>query len=220
MDGLLLDSEPLYRIAWQTTAAEMGCPIDDALYAKFVGRGNVEAELMLAERFGDALPIDAFRIRWRRDFDERLKREPLPRKPGAIELLDLLDARGIAKGLATSSPREIALRCLGELASRFAVIAFGDEVEHSKPEPDLFQLASHRLGVAPDECLVLEDSEAGIRAARAAGMEVIMVPDLVPPSEEIAAMATRVCRSLHDIPVILSRHAPVGAEDGRRTPSR
>jgi HAD superfamily hydrolase (TIGR01509 family) len=205
MDGLLLDSEPLYRVTWQTAAAEMGCPIDNALYAQFVGRGNDEAERLLAERFGDALAIDEFRVRWRRDFDERLEQEPLPRKPGAIELLDLLDERGIAKGLATSSPREIAQRCLGDLALRFTAIAFGDEVEHSKPAPDLFLLAAQRLGIAPSRCLVLEDSEAGVRAARAAGMDVIMVPDLIPPTEEIAAMTASVCPTLHDVFVILSR---------------
>jgi HAD superfamily hydrolase (TIGR01509 family) len=199
MDGLLLDSEPLYRVTWQTAAAELGCAIDDELYAQFVGRGNDEAERILSERFGDALPLDEFRIRWRRDWDERLARAPLARKPGAIELLDHLDARFIPKGLATSSPRSIALACLGDLATRFAALAFGDEVAHSKPDPELFLLTSQRLGIAPSQCLVLEDSEAGVRAARAAGMEVIIVPDLIEPSEEIAKMALRVCRSLHDI---------------------
>ena len=205
MDGLLLDSEPLYRVTWQTAAAALGCPIDDDFYARFVGRGNDEAEHLLLERFGAALPLDEFRAHWRRDFDERLARAPLARKPGAIELLDRLDGQGIPKALATSSPRMIALRCLGELASRFAALAFGDDVEHSKPAPDLFLLAAKRLGIEPGHCLVLEDSEAGVRAARAAGMDVIIVPDLVEPSPEIAAMATRVCRSLNDVRTILSR---------------
>lgn len=204
MDGLLLDSEPLYRVTWQTAARELGCPIDDNFYTHFVGRGNDEAERLLFERFGDAMPLDAFRVLWRRDFDERLARAPLTRKPGAIELLDRLDARAIPKALATSSPRSIAVRCLGELASRFAALAFGDEVEHSKPAPDLFLLAAHRLGIEPVHCLVLEDSEAGVRAARAAGMDVILVPDLVEPSLEIASMATRVYRSLNDVRGILS----------------
>lgn len=203
MDGLLLDSEPLYRVTWQTAAADLGCPIDDELYERFVGRGNDESERLLAERFGDALPLDEFRKRWRRDWDERLAASPLARKPGAMELLVLLENRGILKALATSSPRVLALRCLGELAARFAALAFGDEVEHSKPAPDLFLLASQRLGIAPADCLVLEDSEAGVRAARAAGMDVIMVPDLVPPSEEVASMATRVCESLHDVIAIV-----------------
>ncbi len=203
MDGLLLDSEPLYRVTWQTAAAELGCPIDDEFYTQFVGRGNDESERLLRERFSDAFPLDEFRVRWRRDWDERLARAPLPHKPGAAELLDLLDALAIPKALATSTPRAIALRCLGELAARFDAIACGDEVEHSKPAPDLFLLTAQRIGIAPEECLVLEDSEAGVRAARAAGMDVVIVPDLIEPSEEIAAMAVRVCRSLHDISVIL-----------------
>jgi HAD superfamily hydrolase (TIGR01509 family) len=204
MDGLLLDSEPLYRITWQTAAAELGFPISDEFYERFVGRGNDEAELLLRERFGDALPLDEFRRRWRRDWDERLAAAPLARKPGAIELLSYLEERGITKALATSSPRVLALRCLRDLPPRFAALAFGDEVAHSKPAPDLFLLASQRLGVSATDCLVLEDSEAGVRAARAAGMDVIMVPDLVPPSPEIASMATRVCDSLHDVAAMLS----------------
>jgi HAD superfamily hydrolase (TIGR01509 family) len=199
MDGLLLDSEPLYRVTWQTAAADLGCPIDDVLYERFVGRGNIEAEKILREHFGDNFPLAEFHTRWSRDFADRLAASPLPRKPGAMELLSLLDDRGIPTALATSSPRILALRCLGDLTSRFTALAFGDEVSHSKPAPDLFFLASQRLGIAPADCLVLEDSEAGVRAARAAGMDVIMVPDLVAPSEEIASMATRVCKTLNEV---------------------
>jgi HAD superfamily hydrolase (TIGR01509 family) len=177
----------------------LGCPIDDDFYTRFVGRGNDEAERLLIERFGDTMPLDRFRVRWKRDFDERLVQAPLPHKPGAVALLDRLDARGIPKALATSTPRAVALRCLGSLYSRFSVFAFGDEVEHSKPAPDLFLLAASRLGIAPGDCLVIEDSEAGVRAARAAAMAVIMVPDLVEPSPEIAATAIRVCRSLDEV---------------------
>jgi HAD superfamily hydrolase (TIGR01509 family) len=205
MDGLLLDSEPLYRVTWKAAGSSLGFPIDDVLYERFVGRGNVEAEQILREHFGEIFPLDEFHKRWRIDWDERLAASPLARKPGAMELLDFLDARGIPKALATSSPRDLALRCLGDLAARFAAIAFGDEVSHSKPAPDLFLLASKRLGIAPADCLVLEDSEAGVRAARAAGMDVIMVPDLVPPSEEVASMATRVCKTLHEVVVMLKR---------------
>jgi HAD superfamily hydrolase (TIGR01509 family) len=204
MDGLLLDSEPLYRATWQTASADLGFPIDDVLYERFVGRGNVEAEQILREHFGDAFPLDEFHKLWRSDWDKRLAAAPLARKAGAVELLDVLESRGIPKALATSSPRVLALRCLGDLAPRFAALAFGDEVSHSKPAPDLFLLASQRLGIAPADCVVLEDSEAGVRAARAAGMDVIMVPDLVPPSEEIASMATRVCRTLHEVVGMLS----------------
>jgi HAD superfamily hydrolase (TIGR01509 family) len=202
MDGLLLDSEPLYRVTWKAAGSSLGFPIDDVLYERFVGRGNSESEQVLAKHFGERFPLDEFHSRWSRDFDERLA--TITTKPGAMELLAALEKRGIPKALATSSPRVLALRCLGDLASHFAALAFGDEVSHAKPAPDLFLLASQRLGIAPADCLVLEDSEAGVRAARAAGMDVIMVPDLVPPSDEIASMATRVCATLHEVGVVLS----------------
>jgi HAD superfamily hydrolase (TIGR01509 family) len=199
MDGLLLDSEPLYRVTWQAAGSSLGFPIDDVLYERFVGRGNTESEQVLRDQFGERFPLDEFRKRWRRDWDERLSASPLARKEGAMELIEFLEKHGIPKALATSSPRVLALQCLTDLASHFAALAFGDEVEHSKPAPDLFLLASHRLGIAPADCLVLEDSEAGVRAACAAGMEVILIPDLVPPSPEIASMATRVCATLHEV---------------------
>lgn len=204
MDGLLLDSEPLYRYAWKKAGMELGCPIDDKLYARFVGRGSDKAEQLLSAHFGEALALDEFRARWHRYFDERLEREPIATKPGAIELLNLLDARAIPTALATSSRRSMADRCLGDLAARFAVITSGDEVEEPKPAPRLFLLTSERLGVEPEHCLVLEDSEAGVRAARAAVMEVILVPDRIEPSEETVAMATHLCRSLHEVAALLN----------------
>ena len=193
MDGLLLDSEPLYRATWKAAASSLGFPIDDVLYERFVGRGNAESEQILSDHFGEMFPLDKFHSLWSHDFDESVS--TVARKPGAMELLDALEKRGIPKALATSSPRVLALRCLGDLASRFAALAFGDEVSHAKPAPDLFLLAAHRLDV--------EDSEAGVRAAFAAGMDVIMVPDLVPPSEEIASITTSVCKTLHDVLAIL-----------------
>jgi HAD superfamily hydrolase (TIGR01509 family) len=197
MDGLLLDSEPLYRLTWKAAASSLGFPIDDVLYERFVGRGNVESEEILREHFGETFPLDEFHTRWSRDFADRLT--TIATKPGAMELLAAIENRRIPKALATSSPRSLALRCLGDLASRFDALAFGDEVSHSKPAPDLFLLASQRLGIAPADCLVLEDSEAGVRAARAAGMDVILVPDIVKPSDDTVATATRVCETLHDV---------------------
>ncbi|HEX3577913.1 MAG TPA: HAD family phosphatase [Thermoanaerobaculia bacterium] len=212
MDGLLLDSEPLYRVTWQTAAVALGFPIDDVLYERFVGRGNVEAEKILREHFGDGFPLAEFHARWSRDFADRVS--TIAPKPGAMELLAVLEKDGMRKALATSSPRVLALRCLGDLGARFDALAFGDEVSHSKPAPDLFLLAAQRLGIEPADCLVLEDSEAGVRAARAAGMNVIMVPDLVPPSEEIASMATFVCNTLQEVAAILSILS--GLRRGRR----
>jgi beta-phosphoglucomutase-like phosphatase (HAD superfamily) len=100
--------------------------------------------------------------------------------------------------LATSAGGPKARRQLegAGLMGHFSAIASGDEVEHGKPAPDLYLLAAERLGVTPDACIALEDSEAGVEAASAAGMRVIMVPDLRQPTERIRRMTTRVSASL------------------------
>ena len=106
---------------------------------------------------------------------------------GLDELLALLDSRGLPKAVATSTERRLAAAQLGGLGllERFNVIATGDEVRNGKPAPDLFLLAAHRLGMKPSQCLVLEDSEAGVVAAHRAGMQVYVVPDLKPPSRAV-----------------------------------
>lgn len=201
MDGLLLDTEPLYRMSWQAACAELGYTLDDVYYQRLVGTGMNESERLLEDRFGDAFPLDDFRVRWRRIWDEN--DSTIAPKEGAIELLDRLRAEGITVALATSTPRALALRSLGALAARFALIVCGDDVARTKPWPDLFLLVSERLGIAPADCLVLEDSANGVRAAHAAGMDVVMVPDLVSPTEEIAALAVRVCGSLLEVAEML-----------------
>jgi beta-phosphoglucomutase-like phosphatase (HAD superfamily) len=102
--------------------------------------------------------------------------------------------------VATSTGREEACDRLrvADLFHCFDAIVGGDEVVRGKPAPDLFLLAAQRLKITPAECIVLEDSEAGIRAARAAGMTPILVPDLKPPSDEVQALAYRMYPSLHE----------------------
>lgn len=203
MDGLLLDSEPLYRETWQRAARELGHPIDDELYARFVGRGNVEARAILRSAFGDAFDHAAFAERWTGYWRESVRARSLAAKRGAAELIDFLDGQGTPKAVATSSPRDFAVPSLGALAARFDAIVTGDDVAHAKPAPDLFLLAAARLEVAPSSCLVLEDSEAGFRAARAAKMEVIVVPDLVPPTTEMAEGALAICATLHEVRALI-----------------
>jgi HAD superfamily hydrolase (TIGR01509 family) len=202
MDGLLLDTEPLYRLSWQSACAELGFTLDDEYYQRLVGTGMHESERLLLDRFGESFPLQDFREAWPRKWDEHAA--SIATKPGAIELLDLLDARSITVALATSTPRALATQSLGGLASRFAVTVCGDEVAHTKPAPDLFLAAAQKLGVRPSDCLVLEDSENGVRAAVAAGVPVVMVPDLVLPTEEIANLAAGVCRSLTEVADLLN----------------
>lgn len=124
----------------------------------------------------------------------------VPLKPGCREILASLHARGIPMAIGSSGRRaqiESNLSVSG-LTSYFSAIASGDEVLHGKPAPDIFLLAAKRLGVSPADCYVFEDSPNGIRAAHAAGMKPILIPDLMPVTEEIASLTVGVYKVLTD----------------------
>jgi HAD superfamily hydrolase (TIGR01509 family) len=205
MDGLMMDTEPGYRAAWQRAAGEQGCPIDDARYLAFVGRTNPDAERMLEEIFGAAFNASAFRTRWMALWRADVEAHGIPVKPGLAALLDFADQRGIRKVVATSSAQRETALILRELVHRFDAVVTGDDVTRGKPAPDIFLAAAARVGVAPARCLVLEDSEAGVQAGAAAGMRVIMVPDLKQPSDEAKKLAARVCGSLDEVMAFMVR---------------
>jgi beta-phosphoglucomutase-like phosphatase (HAD superfamily) len=119
-------------------------------------------------------------------------------KKGAAELLDALEGSGVPKGVATSSSRAKAMHMLTKvhLADRFEVIVTRTEVPKGKPHPDLYLRAAHELGFAVDRCISMEDSYNGVRAAHAAGMRVIMVPDLLCPTGEIEELSEAVAKDL------------------------
>jgi len=123
-----------------------------------------------------------------------------PIKPGAAELLTALRGLGTRCAVASSSTRGQIAACLGSLdvLHHFEAFAGGDEVARAKPDPALYLLAAERLGVDPAECVAFEDSENGAKAALAAGLRVVIVPDLKHPPESIIGQAFHVLDSLHD----------------------
>jgi HAD superfamily hydrolase (TIGR01509 family) len=206
MDGLMLDTEPIYKIAWQIAAIECGHPISDALYFDLIGRTRVDGENILRVAFGPDFSLEIFRAACER-CEAAAFGEGLPSmKPGLVSLLDFLESREVPKAVATSTDRQQATYQLGGLGllDRFNVVATGDEVGNGKPLPDLFLLTAERLGIEPADCLVLEDSEAGILAAHRAGMQVYLVPDLKPPSAAVEGLAVRF-DSLAGVEMVLRR---------------
>jgi HAD superfamily hydrolase (TIGR01509 family) len=198
MDGLMLDTEPAYRVAWRQASAECGFDLPDALYFTLIGRSRVEGEEALVAAFGPGFPLDRFHDACLRHEAAVFDTTPPRKKPGLDELLDLLDSRRLVKAVATSTVRQTAVTQLAAagLLDRFDVVATGDEVANGKPAPDMFLLAAERLGIEPAHCLVLEDAEAGVIAAHRAGMMVFMVPDLKPPSPEVKRLANGIFESL------------------------
>ncbi len=198
MDGLVLDTEPIYKRAWQSAAGECGFMLDDDFYLTLIGQPNSAGEAALLNRFGCDFPLADFRARWSRLWRAHVETWGIPTKTGLTELLSFLGEHQVPVAVATSSDQEYAsfsLRAAG-LDSRFVQVVTGEQVANGKPAPDIYLEAARRLGVAPAGCVAIEDSDAGVLAASAAGMITLMVPDLKPPSPEARAAAFRVVASL------------------------
>ena len=200
MDGLMFDTERLARDAWRRAMAEHGYALGDDVYLTAVGRTVEGACRAFVDALGPDLPIADIEAAKARYLRAMLALGP-PLKPGLLALLDDLEELGLATAVASATARpEVERRLAGAgLLGRFGAAAGGDEVARGKPAPDLFRLAGERLGVSPAVCMALEDSEAGVRAAVAAGMAVVMVPDLVEPSPSTRALATAVVSSLSEV---------------------
>lgn len=190
LDGVMVDSERIDLLAWRAVGARYGLSIPEEFLASAIGRRAEDLGSDFAAQFGvDYAPFVADVAAWHQEY---VRRHGLPRKPGLLDLLDWLDDTGIRYAVATSTAENEARDRLGPILPRLAAAAFGNEVAACKPAPDVYRLAATRLGIPAERCLAIEDSLPGIAAAEAAGMTVIMVPDLVAPNPGVR----HVCRSL------------------------
>jgi HAD superfamily hydrolase (TIGR01509 family) len=207
MDGLMLDTEPLAVRAWDEAALAAGVAFDAALAHRMIGRNFHDCTALLRSESPDGYPVDAVLSRWHGAYDAIVERDGLALKAGVFELLDCLDAWGIPRAVATSTRRDRATSKLVRTAllPRFGALVGGDEVDRGKPAPDIYLEAARRLGAHAPSCLVLEDSDAGVRGALAAGMTPIMVPDLLPPAADLIARGVIVHASLADVAAALVR---------------
>lgn len=170
-DGVLVDSEGLSASVLMGMMAEIGLPITDEIFRKdFLGRSFANAAARVLERFGRPMPDD-FQMRYRDRLLRRMRQDLLP----MAGVVDVLASMSVPYCLATSSsPQRLAMSlAVTGLQSYFeGRCSTASEVENGKPAPDLFLLAARRMEARPGDCLVIEDSEMGVRAAQAAGMPV------------------------------------------------
>jgi HAD superfamily hydrolase (TIGR01509 family) len=200
MDGVLFDTETLYEEAAITAAAAMGIEMTSAFFRSTVGSPWPANRVRLLEHFGPGLAVDELSARAGRIFNDLIEVRTLL-KPGALELIDLLDQLGLPRSIATSSPRRRVEAHLQrhDLSGRFhSIVAHGDYERH-KPDPDPYLMAAQHLGVEPQFCLAIEDSHHGVRAASSAGMMTVMVPDLLPATDEMRALCVHVVSDLHEV---------------------
>lgn len=198
MDGLVLDTEKLYTRFWQEAANALGYPMtkEQALGMRSLNRGAGLAKMQ--SYFGPEVDYDRIRAKRIELMDAFVEKEGVMLKPGIRELLSYLKERGIKTAIATSSPIERTILYLSsvELEKSFDELVSGYMVEKGKPEPDIYLYAAKKLGVEPCNCMVLEDSPAGILAAHRAGCLPVMIPDQDEPDEETKALLYAKAESL------------------------
>jgi HAD superfamily hydrolase (TIGR01509 family) len=209
MDGLLIESEALYRDSILAASDEGGHGMRVETYQKVCGSPwDVITGTIFAD-YGADFPIDTFRDAWLRHLAVMMA-EGVALKPGVIEILDLLDRLDIRRAIATSSRHDSVTRHLGphDLLKRFdTIVARGDYAE-PKPSPMPYLTAAKRLDIEPGHCLALEDSWHGVRSASSAGMMTIMVPDVAPPTDEMREKCIAVSNDLHAVASLLQNAQP------------
>ena len=191
MDGLVLDTEATYFVAWQQAAKAMGYALSDAFCLSLSGLHYKDIEFKLKASFGADFNLQAFNhlsgIFWR----EHVNAHGIKIKHGFIQLLEFILQQQIPYCLATNSQAINVYECLefAGIKDLFSIIITRDDVEHGKPAPDIFIKAAEALHVPVSQCMVLEDSYTGIEAASRAGAFSVFVPSIEP----VDPMAVELC---------------------------
>lgn len=207
MDGVILDSEGVMKQAWHNIGQTFGLNGIDELIARCTGVNEKTFAAMFKEKYGEEFPMEAYMQRMREEV-LRLCDGVIPSKPGAAETLSALREAGVPLALASSTGEAAVRRELGAvgLYDCFDVVVCGNMVAASKPAPDIFLYAADRLSVDPANCIVVEDSHNGIRAAHAAGMLAVMVPDSQDVTDEMRRLAGAILPTIESVvPLVKKR---------------
>ncbi len=191
MDGVIFDSERLVLKGWKKAAEKWGIDNIEDVFYQCIGVNRVVTREIFLTAYGADFPYEEFRAYGSKFFQQECVDGVVPMKPGVRELLGYLRDKGYRIGLASSTRHEVVSQEIeaAGLSSLFDQLTCGDMTKRSKPEPDIFLLACEKLGVKPENAIAIEDSYNGVRAANRAGMMAIMVPDLVPPDDEMRELA-------------------------------
>lgn len=207
MDGLLFDSERIVQRSWEEAGNQLGLEHMGETIYHTLGMNLAGRNHYFRNTIAKDFPCEEFAKQARIWFYKIVNEEGLPMKNGARKLLEYGKANGYRMAIATSSRREYALKNLkaAKIYDFFDAGVFGDMVQHAKPNPEIYLKACDSIGAAPANCIALEDAPAGIRAAYAAGMKPIMIPDLVAPTPEIEALLYETCDTLLGVIGILEK---------------
>lgn len=207
MDGIIFDSERLVIDCWKIVAEKYTIPdIEEACY-ECLGVNRTETKEKFLRRYGQDFPYDAYKDEMSQIYHDNYDGGKLPMKIGVVELLEYLKETNVKVALASSTRTEVVVQQLNDaqILGYFQVIIGGDMVSRSKPQPDIFLKACEELGVTPEDAFAIEDSYNGIRAAAAGHLRPLMVPDLMPPTEEMGSLSEAIFDTLLDVKGYLER---------------
>lgn len=198
MDGLLIDSERIIMQACMVAAEQIGITYTQAEYVELIGRAGPDSTRIMVGQLGGVVNFN--QVMQGLDILLAEHNHAFPLKAGAMDLLKHYQSNHIICSVASSSPIHHIMHRLNHVGvfDYFTHITSGQEVTHGKPSPDIYLLAVKKLGLKVEECIAFEDSENGALAAIAAGLKVVVVPDLKQPSDYVRANCHQVITSLED----------------------
>jgi beta-phosphoglucomutase family hydrolase len=206
MDGVIIDSEPLHMEAEQEIFRTIGISISGEKHATFVGTSSRNMWEIIIREHSLTTPIDTLMEQNKLAYRKRLAVASGAAVPGVTELIRNLHASGLKLAVASSSvPEDIeTVLAMYSLRSYFTVVVSGSNVEYSKPHPEIFLKTAQLLKSEPDHCLVIEDSENGVRAAKSAGMKCIGFRNVNTGNQNLG-LADKIVDSIDEISIDLIR---------------
>ncbi len=201
MDGTIFDTERLVLDCWEKVGERHGIPGIQEVFVRCIGTNNARTQEIVYEHYGKDFPFEKFSGESSALFHEIADTEGIPLKPGAVELLTYLSENKVPLGLASSTRLAAVTQELqaAGLYDYFQVVVGGDLLKNSKPAPDIYLMTCERMGTLPQNTYAIEDSYNGIRSAHSAGMRPIMVPDLMPATEEMRDLSVAVFADLFEV---------------------
>lgn len=201
MDGVLIDTERISFESFKEVFKDYDYDINEEFYVTMIGRNAQGLEIYMKEKYGKDFPFQDIYEKKVKLSRSIIDRDGVIIKPGVHELIDYLRENNFKIAVATSTRRERAIKSLEEIEIKDKVdyIICGDQVKNSKPDPEIFIKAAEGLNIAPENCIVIEDSEAGIRAACNSNIRAINVPDMRKPDNIIRELSFKICDNLMDV---------------------
>lgn len=205
-DGTIFDSEQIYCDAWVASAKAFNVHFTAQMYDQFVGVRAVECFRIAHKMFGKDFPMDDF-IKHNRQYIDEKKAQGMPIKKGFEAFFELAKKSHLPLGLVTSSVKDAAVLSFAgtNFMDYFEVFITGDQVKEAKPSPEGYLLASQRLNIEPENILVFEDSNAGVKAATSAGCQTVAIPDYLPIEQDLLDECIHVFDSFEDALFLLKK---------------